>query len=197
VLFYYSHTIRVHHHSVALRQAGLFAAAVCVAGTFALLACKERAEFSHLPRQYEPSAQDLPIPDVPLLVMGTTSAAENVVGGMSDEESEWPWSDEHPRFRCFLRDRGPWQFILQFFATNDTLKDTGPVTVTVSINGAPFSKFLVEKAGIARYEHDVPAENPLSGRADIDLTINPFWTSTDGTRLGILIHSIGFRRKSE
>jgi hypothetical protein len=170
--------------------------AVILAATIGLSNCTERPEYVRLPQQYQPTARKGFLPVVPLLTMGTSIAEENTIDGIFGNDSAWPWSNEHPRFLCFLRSGGSWQFVLQFAAAKTALRDTGPVTITVSINDMPFTKFVVSVDGTAEYVHDVPAKMALSGAVRVDLAIQPFWTSPkDGERLGVLIHSIGFRRR--
>ena len=173
------------------------ATALVVVAGIALSSCTEAPEYLRLPRQYAPTAQDDFIPDAPMLVMGPTVIPEDdTTNGILSNDSDWPWSNEHPRFRCFVRDGGPWQFAMQFAVAGVTLKDTGPITISVSINDALFSKFVVSSDGRAEYVRDVPTGLLARGAVHVGLTIQPFWTSpTDGQRLGILIHSIGFRRR--
>lgn len=174
-------------------------AAIVIVAIIALLNCTETPKYLRLPQQYHPTNQGDSIPDAPLLVLGPNTIPEDeTTNGLLDNDSPWPWSNEHPSFRCFLRDRGPWQFALEFAAAGVTLKDTGPITVSVSINNTPFSKFVVSKDGRAEYSQDVPSRMLNPGAVRIDLSIQPFWTSpTDGQRLGLLIHSVGFRRRRQ
>jgi len=166
-----------------------------LAPVIVLSSCREKAEYLRLPPQYQPSARSDFIPYLPLLTMGTQIAEENTIEGIYGN-SPWPWSNEHPRFLCLLQGRGPWQFVLEYAGASATLKDTGPVTVRISINGAPFATLVISAEGRGEYVRDVPLEMPLSGPVLVDLSIQPFWTSPqDGLKHGILIHSIGFQKR--
>jgi hypothetical protein len=169
--------------------------AVILAAAIVLSNCKERPEYVRLPPQYQSSFHNDFLPNLPLLTMGTNITEENAIEGVYGTNNDWPWSNDHPSFVCFLKGPGPWQFALHFATVKTTLRDTGPVTITVWINDMPFSKFVVSEATVAEYTRNVPAEMAISGAVRVALTIQPFWTSPkDGQRLGILIRSIGFRR---
>ncbi len=173
---------------------GRMPAMALLALAIVLSSCREKAEYLRLPTQYQPSARSDFIPYLPLLTMGTKIAEENTIEGIHGN-SPWPWSNEHPRFLCLLQGRGPWQFILEYAGASATLKDTGPVTVRISINRAPFATFVVSADGPGEYVRDVPLETSLSGPVLVDLSIQPAWTSPDGSKLGILIHSVGFQKR--
>jgi hypothetical protein len=178
-----------------IRSFGISGAAIALLALL-LSSCREKPEYSHLPRQYQAGDQNDLVPNAPLVVMGTTIPEDGTATGVFIDNTAWAWTSERPGFRCFLRDGGPWQLFLQYATVRTTLKDTGPVTVSVSINHLPFSKFVVSVDGKAEYVRDVPAELAISGAVRVDLTIEPSWRSPrDGQRLGFLIHAVGFRRR--
>jgi hypothetical protein len=184
-----------HRMAIVIPILGLPMAAI-VASAIVLSSCAERPEYVRLPQQYQPSSQNDFLPDLPLLTMGTNITEENAIEGVYGTDNDWPWSNEHPSFVCFLKGRGPWRFVLHFATVKTTLRNTGPITISVRINDVPFSKVVVSRARVAEYTRDVPAEMAISGVVHVALTIQPFWTKPgDGQRLGILIRSIGFRRR--
>jgi hypothetical protein len=159
--------------------------------------CNEKAPRYHVPQQYQPRT-DMALPFIPLLTMGTVNAVDNTIEGILNDDSDWVWSNDHPKFRCFLHGKARWEFYLNFATVNETMKDTGPVTITIVINGSRFSELTVTKAGQREYVHNVSAEIALDGLVEIELIINPYWTSPeDHARLGILVHSIGFRETAK
>ena len=107
----------------------------------------------------------------------------------------WRWTGKRPTlmFRT-AKDRG-----LKFFADvvvpQITFKDTGPQTISITINGKPFDEVRVETAGDRHIEKAVP-DGVLRTEAEnvVTMEIDKVWIApADGVHLGFVLIAAGFR----
>jgi hypothetical protein len=106
----------------------------------------------------------------------------------------WRWAYEHPVLRFIVPDVPHLRFALDFSLPERTMRETGPVTLTFTINGKLLDRLRCEKPGQQHYAHDVP---PGMLRADainlVAIDPVPVWVSrADGGRLGFILSRAGF-----
>ena len=84
---------------------------------------------------------------------------------------------------------------MSFWIAATTLRDTGPVTVVVKINGHVLGSIRCDQARNYRFDRPVPLEWVRPGEAVLVLAeSSPLWTAPgDGARLGYLLEGAGFR----
>ena len=68
----------------------------------------------------------------------------------------WRWVYDHPVLRFFVPDVPRLKFAMDFAIPERTLRETGPVTLTFTVNGKLLDRLRCEKAGEQHYAHDVP-----------------------------------------
>ena len=110
------------------------------------------------------------------------------------EGSTWRWTGKKPTLQFYLDDTRKVRFTVDYTISNHTLKDTGPVTLTVTINGQPFHTIRHPKEGQFQIDKPVPAQllKPQSINL-VEIAVNPFWTSpADGNILGFILVRAGF-----
>jgi hypothetical protein len=73
--------------------------------------------------------------DPPFVEMDAADADDYIVRDISDHRSRWRWTYEHPELRFILNCTAGQTFTAEFVLAVDTLKETGPVTVSVLVNG--------------------------------------------------------------
>jgi hypothetical protein len=106
----------------------------------------------------------------------------------------WRWAYSHPALRFFVPDVPRLKFTMDFAIPERTFRDTGPVTLTLRINGVFFNRQRVESPGELHYLRAVPAgllRPNAENRVEIDP--DPVWVSkADGGRLGFILSRAGF-----
>ena len=108
------------------------------------------------------------------------------------------WTSDHPVLRFWVRPRPGLRFVLMIRMAGQTLRDTGPVTVTINVNGHFLGTIYGPHEGDYHFEQPVPTEwIQLGDPVDVSMQANPLWTDPasppGGMRLGFLIVEAGFR----
>jgi hypothetical protein len=110
------------------------------------------------------------------------------------EAGAWRWAYRHPRMRFYVRGADRLHFVMDAGVAGNTFQDTGPVTLTIQINGHEFDKILYDKPGLRHYDKPVPvallqphSENFVSFETDKQ------WVSKeDGAVLSFVLGRAGF-----
>jgi hypothetical protein len=127
--------------------------------------------------------------------MEDPNAGEYIVADIADRgPGTWRWAYSHPVLRFFVPDVPRVSFAMDFSIPERTFHDTGPVTLTIRINGALLDRYRCGVAGEQHYSHTVPST--MLHRIAINLVAidpDPVWISkSDGGRLGFILSSAGF-----
>jgi hypothetical protein len=107
----------------------------------------------------------------------------------------WRWTREKAVLKFFLSKREGWRAVLDFAVAGATFSQTGPVTLTVSVNGRVLETVRYTSSGEKHIDKPVPAEW-IHHNADNTLTIEidpPFITDTDKVKLGVVLSAAGFK----
>jgi hypothetical protein len=131
------------------------------------------------------------------IAMNDPHAGDYIVGGISPtvEAAAWRWTHRRPELQFHLPSADGWTFVMEFAVAGATFEQTGPVTLSVSVNGKALRKQRYDQPGQYRLEFPVPPEALQAGSLN-RVTIQPdkVWVSTDGTALGLILAAAGFRR---
>ena len=156
---------------------------------------------SRTPDIYQPPIQRKPLtgPDAHIgqfINMNEPSADAFIVRDISrtTEAGSWRWAYRHPQLRFYLRNVDRLHFVMDVGLAENTFRETGPVTLTVQINGHDFDKFVLDKPGDRHFDKLVPAallqphsENFVSFETDKQ------WVSKeDGAVLSFVLRRAGF-----
>ncbi|MBI3693536.1 MAG: hypothetical protein HY238_01665 [Acidobacteria bacterium] len=170
----------------------------------ALASCVRAPDSYPLPAQYvmpsgpESAAAKLDGPR-PLLGMSDPDLESRIVQDVrpAPDGDDWRWTGEHPKFRLTLDDVTNLQFCLDLSMRPETLRDTGPVTLTIRINDALLDRPTFAWPGDQEYARAVPA-GVLKGPGDVvvSLDVDRPWMAPDQVKLGIYLRSIGFRKRA-
>ena len=154
------------------------------------------------PEWYAPPAQRKPLEvsdDGRLgryVVMNAPNADAHLVRDISHyvEGGAWRWAGQHPQMRFFLETARNLKFSLDFSVTQTTFQETGPVTLSVLINGRLFDKVRYDRPGDRHYEKPVPESLLEAGRENlVEIEPDKVWTSKeDGVKLSIILIRAGF-----
>lgn len=109
----------------------------------------------------------------------------------------WRWTGKKPTFRIYVEDSRDRSLIVNFSVADGTMKDTGPIKLTFSVNDQVLDTVSIDKPGQRTFEKPVP---PAMLRAGADnmvaIEIDKVWTSpVDKAQLGFILASVGLPGK--
>ena len=123
--------------------------------------------------------------------MGDPNADSYIVQGFRDHsETSWRWAHDHAVLRFTLPDAGPLQFTMDITLPEPTFRETGPVTLAISINGKPFDRPHYDHAGDYHYQRAVP-DRLLHEPGENLVAIDPDKT-VGAEKLGFVLARAGF-----
>lgn len=162
----------------------------------AILLCACGPSLVPLPPQ-QPLAQAEDPPDYRFLVrMVVPSADKRIVKDIGGNAALFRWTAGEPSIKVKLPDSGPWVAQIEFAIAEATWKETGPVTVSIAMNGRELGSSRYERFGEQTIKVPVPPDVlPDGGEATLSARIEPVWVApSDGAKLGVLLKSMGFQR---
>ncbi len=155
---------------------------------------------THYPESYPPPMQRTPIADQTafgyrsFLEMNTPVAESFFVKDIRAlEGNSWRWTGPNPTMRYVLPKVDGLKFAMDYALPGVTMKETGPVTMSVRINGRLLDRWSYEKSGEYHFEKSVE-EAWLERNADniVAIEIDPVWKASNGVQLGFILTRAGF-----
>jgi hypothetical protein len=128
--------------------------------------------------------------------MADPGANDYIVRDIALGNESWRWTYAEPTLKFTLTTAEDQHFLYDFVVAGATLKDTGPVTLSIYINGRLLTRVRCKEGREYHVDKVVPAEwlsgsNAVLVRAVVD----KLWTAPqDGARLGYLLLRAGFRK---
>lgn len=170
-------------------------AALLVALLF-LCACSRDSAYLPIPPQ-SPRIDAPDPPAVPCFVsMSETRADRFIVRGipLGLGSGVSRWTADRAAVRCKLPAAGPWNIAMDFNATGITMRETGPITLTFTVNGREVGRMRCEQPGAYQFRAPLPADLAASEtELVLEAAIDPPWIAPeDGNKLGVLVSAIGF-----
>jgi hypothetical protein len=110
------------------------------------------------------------------------------------EGGSWRWTYRRPELRFFVRNPAGLKFSMDFVIADATFRQTGPVTLSILLNGQPLDKMRCPKPGERHFQTPVPA-GLLQANVVNTVAIEPdkVWVSPqDGAVLGFILLRAGF-----
>ena len=123
------------------------------------------------------------------------SRAQLVSGWYAIEDGAWRWMAPEAEATLHPLPDVAAQFELQLFFPPDFMQRAGsPVTVSVALNGKPFTKALYFEPGGHTMAKRVPPELLTSPTTSVSIRVNPYVppTATDQRALGAVVQGLGF-----
>ncbi|MBI4906462.1 MAG: hypothetical protein HY820_22725 [Acidobacteria bacterium] len=166
--------------------------------TLLICSCGTRPEWYSLPVQYafNPSAEPRVVGSI--VSMDDTFIENYVLSGVlpGDRGSSWRWANEKVELRFQLGDIKPVRFLLEFVIPHSTFDITGPVNMSLALNGQPAATMTVDKPGQKRWIVPVdPAQFDAITPVVALITVDKFYQSEhDGTKLGFMLQRAGFEQ---
>lgn len=130
------------------------------------------------------------------VAMGDEHAADHFLQDVnaSLEGGSWRWTGQKPTLRFVLASVRNLRLIMDFSIAGETMKQTGPLTITYWVNGKALDKVRYEKPGEQRFEKAVPeawlyknGDNVVTAELD-----KVYIAEGDGAKLGVTLMRIGF-----
>ena len=155
--------------------------------------CSPEIEYRPPSQKAMPPGQDPPrIRDVIRMADPDADAfiAQDVLQGAG---GSFRWTGQRPRFKVWLNEPGGREFLMRFALISGNFQETGPVTVSITVNGRLLAAPVFAAAREYEYRHPV-AETWLAAPAPIvlGLDIAPVYVAkADGVKLGVYLECIG------
>src|SRR3954453_14491931 len=119
----------------------------------------------NIPDSYAPPMQRKPLTGTEpsavghFVTMSDPNADAYIVKDVSpaSEAGSWRWTGKRPELRFFLESTENLNFKADFSIAETTLRETGPVTVSVLINGKLLDTLKYADAGEKHFDKPVPA----------------------------------------
>jgi hypothetical protein len=166
-----------------------------ILAVLALALCSCRSESGQYPPpEQRPSFEGFKLPAGRILNMDDPDAPLRFVRDISPAQAaNWRWTDQRPAVRIRVRDVENLKYVIDFTLPEATFKDTGPVTVTFTVNDHVLDHVRYAAAGSQHFEKAVPANRVAVHKdATVGAEIDKTWISRDdGARLGFILTRIG------
>jgi hypothetical protein len=156
----------------------------------------------NIPDSYAPPVQRKPLggtepnPVGHFVQMGDLNATAYIVKDVADgaEAGSWRWARKRPELRFFLDTVDNLSFKVDFSIAESLLRETGPVTISVFINGHPLDVLKYSEAGEKHFDKPVPVNFLRAKSMNIAaMEIDKVWVSkSDGAVLGFILTRAGF-----
>jgi hypothetical protein len=126
--------------------------------------------------------------------MDDALADDYIVRDISAEHGVFRWAFRHPELRLRVPEGRKLKFAAEVAIPEATFKDTGPVTISILIEGKPLASLHCPRAEKYRIEKPVPPDWVESGKVVlVTFETEPRWVSPlDGAQLSFLLYDAGF-----
>jgi hypothetical protein len=159
----------------------------------ALCSCRTASDEYPVPVQ-RPSFEGFKLPAGRVLNMDDPDAPLRFVRDISPGlAANWRWTDQRPAVRIRVRAVEKLKYTIDFTLPEATFKDTGPVTVTFTVNDHVLGRVSYAASGSRHFEKAVPTDwVAINKDATVGAEVDKPWISKDdGTRLGFILTRIG------
>jgi len=189
--------------------------AVLILLALAAAGCGNRLVWYPPPEQHPSLSLPSSLPFGYFVAMSDPNADAYIVGGFrSQSEGSWRWTHEHPILQFYVPFRAllnrpepvageiryqpitsapPLRLLMDLTFPDQTFAQTGPVELTIRLNGKDFDRVRYTKPGSQEYIKDTPWEW-LHPDAVNTVALDPDKTAAgpDGERLGFVLTRAGF-----
>jgi hypothetical protein len=161
-----------------------------------LVGCRNIPDFYTPPVQRKPPSGTGSSPLGHLVDMSDPNADAYIVGDVDDglEMGSGRWTRKRPELRFFLGSVEHLNFKADLSIAETTLRDTGPVAISIFINENLLDTMKCSGAGEKHFDRPVPAKFLRAGSVNFAaLEIDKLWVSKNaGAELGFILTRAGF-----
>lgn len=163
-----------------------------VAAALALTGCSRWPDSYPVPEQRKPILRRY----ITMVAMDDPEAGDYIVKDIAPASNRvyWRWSYDRPELAIPLTKTENLRVAVDFGIVAETLKTTGPVTVTLFVNGHPAIAKQYKTPGDYHLEATVPPGSIAGpGVARLAVEARPIWVSpADAQHLGLTLIRAGF-----
>jgi hypothetical protein len=128
--------------------------------------------------------------------MSNPNADAYIVQGVAahTEGTGFRWTYAHPMLRFRLPRVEHLRFVMDFAIPETTFRVTGPLTLSISLNGRPFDHPRFDHPGQQHYESEVPPDLLHADGMNL-VAVDPdklYTAPEDGVKLGFPLSRVGF-----
>ena len=159
----------------------------------ALCSCRSGSD-QYPPPEQRPSFEGFKLPAGRILNMDDADAPLHFVRDIAPGvAANWRWTNQRPAVRIRVRDVENLKYVIDFTLPQATFKDTGPVTVTFTVNDHALDRVRYAASGSQHFEKAVPVDwVAVHKDATVGAEVDKTWISKDdGVRLGFILTRIG------
>jgi hypothetical protein len=156
--------------------------------------CGSRADWYPPPAQRPSLSLPSSLPFGYFVTMSDPDAGAYIVGGFRNQsEGTWRWTHDHPVLQFYLPRVPRLRFLMDLTFPDQAFAQTGPVELTIRLNGKEFDRVRYTKPGSQEYTKDTPWEW-LRPDAVNTVAVEPDKTAPGpgGERLGFVLTRAGF-----
>jgi hypothetical protein len=181
--------LRLVYSQFVIREALLV-----VIGTVLTVSCGRQAGVYAVPPQRVTDLGPDPGGLGPFITMDDPQVDDYLVNDISPERGIRRWAFQRPELQFRVKVARHLKFSAEFAIPEVTYKVTGPVTVSVAVNGRTLGAMRCDHAGDFRLEKPVPEGLVLPDKTvRVTFDANPRWISPeDAAQLSFLLRSAGF-----
>jgi hypothetical protein len=146
-----------------------------------------------IPEQRAP-LKEFAMPAARVLNMDDPGVASRFVRDISpDLSANWRWGFQRPAVRVRVRSIDRLKYVIDLALPEITFRDTGPVTITFTVNDQLLDRIRYASAGDHHFEKPVPADwLHIDEDAIVGAEIDKLWVAPgDGAKFGFIITRIG------
>jgi len=167
---------------------------VLIALALAAAGCGNRLEWYPPPAQRPSLGLPSSLPFGYFVTMSDPNANAYIVGGFrTQSEGSWRWTHDRPVLQFYVPRAPRLHFLMDLTFPDQTFAQTGPVELTIRLNGKEFDRVRYAKAGSQQYNKEVPWEW-LRPDAVNTVALDPDKTAAgpERERLGFVLTRAGF-----
>ena len=117
--------------------------------------------------------------------------------GPAQDKAPWRWTEKRPTLKVLVLDTKGLKFLTDFAIWEDSMKQTGPVTISFFIGDKLLDKMTYDTPGPKHFEKPVNSDwlqtvNDTVLGAEIDKT---YTAPLDGAKFGFIITRMGLVRR--
>jgi hypothetical protein len=148
------------------------------------------------PDQRKPLNVEDPTPLKAFIKMNDSFASSHFIKDIGEDlqGGTWRWTQQHPTMMFIVPSTKGVKFVSDFAIPDLTFAQTGPVTITVTINGQVLDSTTYDKPGYQRIEKAV-RESLLHAKTEniVTMDIDKLWVApTDKATFGFILTNAGF-----
>jgi hypothetical protein len=159
-----------------------------------LILCGCRSTPTYAPPEQRPSFAEFKAHAARVVNMDDADASLHIVHDiLGAPNSSWQWTGQNPQVKIRVRTEASLKYTIDFTLPEVTFKDTGPVTISFTVNGHVLDRVRYTRQGHQHFEKAVPPGWVEPGKfAIVGAEIDKVWVSkADGARLGFILSRIG------